>query len=43
LICDFFATVEQACRQEGVPFEFVAEDMEEPEDSDEADQSGKPA
>ena len=43
LICDFFATVEQACRQEGVPFEFVAEDMEEPEDSDEADQSGEPS
>jgi hypothetical protein len=28
LICDFFAAVEQACRQEGVPFEFDAEEVE---------------
>ena len=35
LICDFFAAVEMACRQEGVPFEFEAEDVErEPEDED---------
>ncbi len=31
LICDFFAAVEQACRQDGVPFEFEADsaDLEE--------------
>ncbi len=35
LICDFFAAVEMACRQEAVPFEFEAEDVElEPEDDD---------
>jgi len=35
LICDFFAAVETACRTEGVPFEFEAEDVElEPEDDD---------
>ncbi len=28
LICDFFASVEQACRQEGVPFEFEADEVE---------------
>jgi hypothetical protein len=28
LICDFFAAVEQACRQEGIPFEFEADDIE---------------
>lgn len=28
LICDFFAAVEMACRQEGAPFEFEAEDVE---------------
>lgn len=28
LICDFFAAVEQACRREGVPFEFEAEEIE---------------
>jgi hypothetical protein len=35
LICDFFEAVEMACRTEGVPFEFDAEDVElEPEDDD---------
>lgn len=38
LICDFFAAVEQACRQEDVPFEFEAEavelDMEDGDDPD---------
>jgi len=28
LICDFFAAVEPACRQEGVPFEFDADEVE---------------
>jgi hypothetical protein len=28
LICDFFAAVEQACRQEGVPFEFETGDVD---------------
>jgi hypothetical protein len=28
LICDVFAAVEIACRQEGVPFAFEAEDVE---------------
>jgi hypothetical protein len=28
LICDFFTAVEQACRQEGVPFEFEAGEVE---------------
>ncbi len=38
LICDFFAVVEMACRQEGVPFEF--EDVElEPEGNDGTDES----
>jgi hypothetical protein len=38
LICDFFAAVEQACRQEGAPFEFEAEDVEvEMEDDDNTD------
>lgn len=40
LVCDFFAAVEMACRQEGVPFEFEAEDVElEPEDDDGAQES----
>ena len=43
LICDFFDAVERACRQEGVAFEFVGEDIEEMEDSDEADEPGSPA
>jgi len=35
LICAFFTAVEMACGQEGVPFEFEAEDIElEPEDDD---------
>jgi len=38
LICDFFAAVEQACRQADVPFEFEAEavelDMENGDDPD---------
>jgi Family of unknown function (DUF6516) len=38
LICDFFAAVEQACRQEGVAFDFVDQDIEL-EDDDEADES----
>src|SRR5271165_4498025 len=38
LICDFFAAVEQACRQEGVTFEFDATDVElEPEDENDAE------
>jgi hypothetical protein len=41
LICDFFAAVEQACHQEGVPFVFededVAYDREENDDPDFAD------
>ena len=28
LICDFFAAVEQACRTEGVPFAFAAEEVD---------------
>ncbi len=41
LICDFFAAVEQACRREGVPFEFEAEEIEyEVEESDDPDISG---
>jgi hypothetical protein len=28
LICDFFAAVEQACKQEDVPFDFEMEDVE---------------
>lgn len=36
LICDFFDVVERACRDEGVHFEFDAEDVElEPEDDPE--------
>ena len=39
LICDFFAAVEQACRQEGVPFEFEADDIElEVEEDDDGTQ-----
>ena len=35
LICDFFAAVEIACGEEGVPFAFEAEGIElEPEDDD---------
>jgi hypothetical protein len=38
LICDFFAAVEQACRQEGMPFDFDAESVElEAENDDETD------
>lgn len=38
LICDFFTAVEQACRQEGAPFEFDAEEVElEMEDEDDTD------
>jgi hypothetical protein len=39
LLCDFFEAVERACNQEGVPFEFDAEEVEleiEAEDDDEA-------
>ena len=43
LICDFFDAVEQACRREGVPFEFVAEDLEELEDDDEENESSDPS
>jgi len=40
LICDFFAAVEMACRQEGAPFEFEAEDVElELEDDDGTEES----
>jgi len=28
LICDFFAAIEQACKEEGVPFEFEADEVE---------------
>ena len=40
LIGDFFDAVEQACRQEGVAFEFVAEDLEleDPDDPVEFDE-----
>ena len=34
LICDFFAAVEQACAQEGAPFEFEAEEIELEEEED---------
>jgi hypothetical protein len=36
LICDFFAAVEQACREEGVPFQFEADaaDLEAEEGDD---------
>lgn len=41
LICDFFDAVEMACRQEGVPFEFGAEDAElELEDDDDTQELG---
>jgi hypothetical protein len=41
LICDFFAAVEQACRQESVPFEFEADEVEYVvEESDDPDVSG---
>ena len=41
LICDVFDAVERACRQEGVAFEFAAEDIElEQEDED---RSGDPS
>jgi hypothetical protein len=37
LICDFFAAIEQACRREGVPFAFEAEEVEyEMESGDDA-------
>lgn len=40
LICDFFTAVEQACRQEGAPFEFEAGEVElEMEDDDDTDLS----
>lgn len=39
LICDFFGAVEQACRQEGVPFEFEADDADlEVEENDDGTQ-----
>lgn len=38
LICDFFAAVEMACQQEGVPFEFEVESVEL-EDDDGAEES----
>jgi hypothetical protein len=34
LICDFFAAVEQACRQEGVKFEFDATEVELEDEND---------
>lgn len=37
LICDFFDAVERACKQEGVPFEFSAEDVELVEQEEEGD------
>lgn len=38
MICDFFAVVEQAGRQEGTPFEFEEEDVElEMEDDNDTD------
>jgi hypothetical protein len=41
LIRDFFAAVEQACRQEGVPFEFEADEVEYlMEEGDDPDVSG---
>jgi len=42
LIVDFFAAVEQACRQEGVAFDFVDEDVETEHDN-EADELGEPS
>jgi len=39
LICDFFAAVEQACKQEDVPFEFEADEVElEAEEDDDGTQ-----
>jgi len=39
LICDFFAAVEQACAQEGVPVEFEADEIElEAEEDDDGTQ-----
>jgi hypothetical protein len=39
LICDFFAALEQACKQEGVPFEFEADEVEsEAEEDDDGTQ-----
>lgn len=38
LICDFLSAVEQACRGEGVPFAFEAEEVElEMEDDGDTD------
>lgn len=41
LICDFFTAVEQACKQEGIPFEFESEaielEMEDDSDSNSSD------
>lgn len=40
LICDFFAAVEQACRQDGVPFGFEAGEADrEAEESDDGTQA----
>ena len=39
LICDFFTAVEQACKQEGVDFEFETDEVElETEDDDDGTQ-----
>lgn len=39
LICDFFTAVEQACKEEGVPFEFETDEVElEEEDDDDGTQ-----
>lgn len=43
LICDVFDHVERACRQDGVAFEFVAEDVEDGEGTDGADEPGGPS
>lgn len=41
LISDFFAAVEQACRSEGAPFEFEAEETDyEMEEADDPDAAG---
>lgn len=37
LICDFFAAVEQACKQEEVPFEFEADEVEFEAEEDDDD------
>lgn len=34
LICDLFAAIEQACRQEDAPFEFEELEMEDDDDTD---------